>query len=174
MNFKSYYKESLEHEIHLFCDMDGVLTNWELHFQNYYGKSRNDMTRAEGYENSKQLPVEWWATMPWMVDGKELWSYLSNNFENLYILSAPTQDVEEKAINGKMEWITRQGLVEQLGKKNIIIDSEKHKYVKKSGVSFLIDDNEKKISNWRKAGGVGILHTSTKNTLIELNKHLHI
>jgi hypothetical protein len=173
MRFKTYI-EGLEEEVHMFCDMDGVLTNWELHFQNYHGKSRDDMTKKEGYAASKKLPVEWWATMPWMPDGKELWSYLSEHFESLRILSAPTQDVEEKAIKGKWAWLTEQGFVDQLGKENIIIDAEKHKYVMDSGMSILVDDNEKKIANWRKAGGVGILHTSASNSIKELNKHLHI
>jgi hypothetical protein len=173
MRFKTYI-EGLEEEVHMFCDMDGCLTNWELHFQNYFGKSRDDMSKKEGYANSKKLPVEWWATMPWMPDGKELWSYLSEHFASLHILSAPTQDVEEKAIKGKWQWLKTEGIVSQLGEDNIIINAEKHKFVKQTGMSVLVDDKEKKISNWRKAGGVGILHTSTQNTIKELNKHLHI
>ena len=36
--------------------------------------------------------------------------------------------------------------------------------------SILIDDREKNIREWEKAGGIGILHTSTKDTLRKLKR----
>ena len=51
---------------------------------------------------------------------------------------------------------------------NTQIDIDKHKHVKHIGTSILIDDNEKKISNWRNANGIGILHTNTKDTIEQL------
>ena len=175
MKFKEFMTDDIKH---VFCDMDGCLADFEGHFEAKMGKSfdelKSTMSRTQSFKLTKSLPIEWWATMPWMTDGQELWKYLSENFESLHILSAPTQDVEEKAIKGKWEWLEKENIVTQLGKDRIIINAEKHKFVKPTGVSILIDDKQKKIDHWRKAGGVGILHTSTQNTIRELKEHLHI
>ena len=39
--------------------------------------------------------------------------------------------------------------------------------------SILIDDRERTIQDWRKAGGIGILHTSAEDTLRQL-RHLEL
>jgi FMN phosphatase YigB (HAD superfamily) len=175
MKFKDYL-ESVGEGIHIFCDMDGVLTNWEAHFEAEVGKPYGDpsISRNQSYKISKAFPVEWWTTMPWMDDGKELWEFLSKNFSSLHILSAPTSDPEKKSIIGKKKWLEEKGFYQQLGKENIIITPNKHEHVKENGVSVLIDDTWKKIEKWKEAGGIGIHHTSTKDTIQQLKKHLNI
>jgi hypothetical protein len=162
----------MKETIHVFADMDGVLTNWEGHFEDRMGYHYLTISRNESYKVTKTFPVEWWGTMPWMEDGKELWKFLSDNFEDLHILTAPTQDSEQKSEKGKHLWLKKEGFIEQLGIDNIHVAKDKHLYVKEDTVSILVDDTQKKIDKWRAAGGIGILHTDTESTILELKKHL--
>jgi hypothetical protein len=155
-------------DIHVFCDMDGVLVNFLKHFKDYTKVELDSISRKSQYKILNNLPIEWWATIPWLDDGKELWKHLSINFSSLYILSSPTCDKEEKSIKGKKQWLKEKGITKQIGEDRVIIDIDKHKHVKHIGTSILIDDNEKKISNWRNANGIGILHTNTKDTIEQL------
>ena len=160
-------------KITLACDLDGVLCAWEQHFIDKVGIPYRDIPAPRCYEITKNLSVEWWATIPWMPDGRKLWVYLTKNFENISILSAPSQDPEEKSKKGKMIWLEREGIIDQVGIKNINITVEKHKYVQPEGISILIDDTEKKITKWNEAGGYGILHTDAESTIQELEQFLN-
>jgi hypothetical protein len=153
--------------------MDGVLADWEGHFLKHVGRSHKDIPKEENYKISKSLNINWWASIPWLEDGKQLWKYLSNNYNSLYILSAPTNDPEEKAIKGKQLWLKKEGITSQIGLDHIILAQHKHKYVKAEGISILVDDTPEKIEKWIEAGGVGVLHTDTASTirqLIKINK----
>ena len=156
-------------DVHVFCDMDGVLTDWHGHFVETFGKDIDEFG-PKRFDITKELPSEWWVEMPWKDDGQELWEYLTKNFDSLHILSAPTQDVEEKCEAGKRIWLKQKGVTQQITEERCIINSEKHKFIKESGVSILIDDREKKINKWKEAGGKGVLHTSTKDTIRQLQE----
>lgn len=158
---------------YVFCDMDGVLTDFDAHFRAKHGKSLDSIPKPKSYEVLKKEPVEWWATMPWKKDGKQLWDHLIKNVptDQLYILSSPTKDKELKAHDGKLQWLKNNGIEKQIGRENIIIDSDKHKYVKDNGKSILIDDTPEKIEKWMNANGTGVLHKSTLETLKELSNY---
>jgi 5'(3')-deoxyribonucleotidase len=97
--------------------------------------------------------------MKWMPDGKKLWDEIKDKKPT--ILSAPTE--HKSSIEGKKEWLS-----ENLPEAPYIIEQEKEKYADKGAV--LIDDRESNIEKWEKAGGTGILHKNTKDTLEKLSK----
>lgn len=169
MEFKDFVDKN---NIYVFCDMDGVLTDFLPHFEEYDGRNLMDISKSESYAATRVLPIEFWSNMPWMMDGKTLWKFLTNHFVNLHILSAPTRDKEHKSEIGKMEWLTKHGIVDQLGEKNIILDEQKHKHIKSKGTSILIDDRDVKINKWEDHGGVGILHTSAEDTIEQLQPYV--
>ena len=56
-------------------------------------------------------------------------------------------------------------------KVNLVKRREKQNFAKVGGMpTILIDDYEKNIRQFRARGGIGILHTSTSNTINELKK----
>jgi dipeptidyl aminopeptidase/acylaminoacyl peptidase len=169
MRFKEYVEGK---KIYCFCDMDGVLTDFHKHFFDEIGWNIDDIPEKESYKMVHDLSVEWWETMPWKKDGKELWDFLTNNFKNLHILSAPTKEPENKSRKGKITWLTENGFIDQLGMDRIHIANDKEKFVQQDGISILIDDTQKKIDKWRHAGGHGILHTDTSTTITELKNIL--
>jgi hypothetical protein len=172
MQFKKYLESEAEN-IYCYCDMDGVIAAWEDHFEAKMGYAYDTISRSQSFKVTKNFPVEWWATIPWLDEGPALWKYLCHNTKkgNLYILSSPTNDVEEKSIKGKWIWLEKHGIVDTIGRDHIILDSEKHKYVKENGISILVDDTPKKIDKWVNAGGIGILHINNNETFKKLKEN---
>lgn len=168
MNFTKFIDSN---SIHMMCDMDGVLTDYLGQFQKYVGMSLPEAKLKMGkgvYKITNNFPIEFWTTMEWLPDGKELWDYLRKNYENLYILSSPPLD-DGTCKKGKTIWVKRElGLADE----NIIVTISKHKHIKTQdpAMSILVDDTVKKIEHWTKAGGTGILHKSAKTTIEELEK----
>ncbi len=65
----------------------------------------------------------------------------------------------------KINWVKR--CLSDKVKINIVLRKEKLQYCSGQN-SILIDDRERTIQDWRKAGGIGILHTSAEDTLRQL------
>jgi hypothetical protein len=56
-------------------------------------------------------------------------------------------------------------------KVNLVKRKEKQNFAKVGGLpTILIDDYAKNISQFKARGGIGILHTSTSNTISQLKK----
>lgn len=162
MKFNEFYLTE-ENVYRIFCDMDSVLTD----FVGQYSKYAN-MTPEESYllyktdvskfwEPVNNSGVEFWSEMPWIEDGRELWEYVSKYSPT--ILTAPSRG--DDCPKGKKIWVKRE-----LGDIPIIIDRDKYKYSRENYI--LVDDTEEKIDKWIEAGGIGILHTSAKDTISKL------
>lgn len=183
-DFKTFFEK--ESTYYIFCDMDGVLCNFDKQFEKYNDEHLNPDAFFEKYGKdafvnvSGKAGVEFWSTMEWMPDGKELWEFIKPY--NPTILSAPTKYESSKV--GKLEWLKKNIQlpnydIQTKAKKGwddvskIILNTDKFRYCKGSK-DILIDDTAKKIDPWVKAGGVGILHTTAKNTIEKLNYFLNI
>ena len=175
--FEAVKKEKFK----IFCDMDGVLTDFDKGYEELTG-----MTSAEGDKKGPKAfwkPIsdageDWWTHLDWMPDGKELWDFIAPYKPT--ILTSPSADPTCKT--GKMKWLKRElDLGQDFYTSNpdkwkphyrIIIQKHKHKFVRNGKNDILIDDTQKKIDAWREAGGTAILHTSTENTLNTLKEIL--
>ena len=93
---------------------------------------------------------------------KELWDKIKPL--NPTLLSAPSRDPQSRW--GKRIWVKKN----IPGTPLILAAAEaKKNYAKKNAI--LIDDRVSNINDWNKAGGIGILHTSTATTLDKLSKY---
>jgi hypothetical protein len=150
----------------IYCDMDGVLTDFEERFDFFTGMSPDEYRTKYGEEKmwnviDDKVGVPFWAGMKWMSDGRKLWDFLKKY--NPPILSAPSKRSESR--EGKRQWMNKN-----LPNTKLILSraSDKKNYATKD--SILIDDRKKNIDDWINAGGIGILHTSADNTIKELTK----
>ena len=143
----------------LFLDMDGCITDFEGSYKSHYGVDfESDTDKWKKIDKIK----DFWSHMPWMSDGKKLWAFLAPL--NPTILTAPSFNAGCRP--GKIEWCRRE-----LGADvPIIVEKNKQQYADSD--SILIDDRKKNIDAWKAAGGVGILHTSTSNTIEQLRQIL--
>lgn len=147
----------------IYCDMDGVLCDFDRRFEQFGGMLPNEYETKNGinkfWELIDGIGSQFWSEIPWMQDGKQLWTYISKYKPSL--LSAPSQDSSSRY--GKSLWVKKN----IPGTKLILAERKnKQNYSKKNRI--LIDDMPNTINEWNSRGGIGILHTSTENTLNEL------
>jgi len=163
--------EAIKPKYIIFCDMDGVLVDFDKGYNNLTGKptNHNDVqdknefwrTLNNSLKDKNITEYEYWVNLPWMSDGMILWNYIKKFTP--YILTAPSRDPGSK--QGKIEWANRLD-----GMKNIYFKPAyaKAEYSKKNRI--LIDDKSSTIEQWNQRGGIGILHTSTTNTIKQLQQ----
>jgi hypothetical protein len=151
-------------EYTIYCDMDGVLVDFDLGYQELTGitSQQADANGVEAFWSPlSKAGAKFWITLKWMSDGKQLWSYIKKY--DPILLSAPSR--EESSRLGKRVWVKRE-----LPGVKLILKSASQKQQYASPTSILIDDRQKNIDQWNAAGGVGILHTSTANTINQLKQ----
>ncbi len=170
----------------IFCDMDGVLTNFPKRFKELNGNGKElepnafeaEFGKKQFWEIIGHAGEKYWSEMEWMPDGKELWEKLTPLSPT--ILSAPSRDPNSRT--GKHKWILSNLNITQnfytINPKKwrpgykIVLNSQKHLFVRNE-YDILIDDTPGKIEKWNAAGGTGILHTDTESTLQALTKILN-
>ena len=149
----------------LYCDMDGVLCDFEKRFEDLTGLSPNAFRDKHGLDEFWKLidddGVRFWVGMDWMPDGKQLWDYIKPNVYSL--LSSPSYDNSSRL--GKRLWVKKN-----IPGTKLILAARKNKqdYSKKGAI--LIDDLKPTIDEWNAKGGIGILHTSAASTIEQLKK----
>ena len=155
-------KEDKE-QYQIYCDMDGVLTDFELGYEKLTGIDlKGEFQKGEDFwDPISKAGVGFWAGLQWMPGGKELWAYLKPF--NPVLLSAPSR--EESSRIGKAVWVKHK-----IPGTKLILRYAKQKQQLATPESILIDDRQINIDQWEAAGGIGILHTSTSNTIEQLKK----
>lgn len=150
--------------------MDGVISDWELQFKRYSGGVPVATYDAEHGKNNrfkfvdKNCP-EYYATMPWMKDGKLLYNFVKEL--PVEILShAPTK----LAYIGKKQWLANNNV-------DIKANLVPHRNLKAkfaNADSILIDDREDNVNDFIQAGGKAILHKNAVDTINQLKEMLGI
>lgn len=170
--YNKIIKEVEPQKYTLYCDMDGVLVDFEKRFKDLTGLSPNEFRdKNKGPKDPKGLNAFWktidgdgvrfWVGMDWMSDGQQLFNYIKPNLYSL--LSAPSFDNSSRL--GKRLWVKNNAPGTKL-----ILASRKNKqdYAKEN--SILIDDLKSTIDEWNAKGGIGILHTSAESTIKQLKE----
>lgn len=162
---------STENNYKIYLDMDGVIVDWENQFKRISnGISPNEYEKMYGetkrFKLSQDSSPDFYANMQWTKDGKELYEFLKN-YDTEILSHAETQGGSDtRVVDGKLKWLKNNDVNI---KANLVPHREdKAKYA--NGNSILIDDREDNIQDFKDSGGIGILHTSTKNTINELKK----
>jgi hypothetical protein len=162
-------EEKPTQEYSVFCDMDGVLTNFEKRFTSLNPEKLSPAQYQTKYGIEKfwnfideENGVKFWVGMQWMKDGKELWEYIKKY--NPTLLSAPSRNNESRL--GKRLWVKNN-----LPGVKLILASADKKQNYSGRNKVLIDDRPDNIQQWRAQGGIGILHTNTENTIKQLQAY---
>jgi phosphoglycolate phosphatase-like HAD superfamily hydrolase len=161
--------EAIKPKYTIFCDMDGVLVDFDKGYEDLTGMSTshaNEQGRDEFWglltrslKEKGLTEYDYWVNLPWMPDGQTLWDYIKQY--KPYILTAPSLDPGSK--QGKREWVQRLD-----GMKNIYFKPARFKQELSGKNRILIDDRKDTIDRWNAAGGIGIFHTSTEDTIKQL------
>jgi len=182
VNSMNSLNENVDSEYTIYCDMDGVLCDFDLGYEKLTGMSTAEVN-AKGKSYFWELfrkgvgknEKDFWSNLPWQPGGEKLWKTIQKYQPN--ILSSPAVDFSlpsnqqlspeyNQAIQGKKEWIAKN--LTNVGEEIFVPAVQKAKFAAPNHI--LIDDMEKNITAWEAAGGIGILHknaTDTINTLKE-------
>ena len=149
----------------LFVDMDGVLVDFEKGYYDLTGTPTKQYAKGDTsfWQPISDAGASFWANLPWMPDGEELWRYIKKYRPN--ILSSPSQDPSSKI--GKEAWL-KIHLQNSYNKAYFYNRANKKLFAGPNRI--LIDDMKQTIDEWNNAGGVGIFHTSAANTIQQLKK----
>jgi 5'(3')-deoxyribonucleotidase len=118
------------------------------------------------WEALSKVP-KFWANLEPMPDAMMLWRYIKTY--NPYILSTPSKRMASCKPE-KIEWVRKHlGAVEHI---YLVPREDKQKFAVTSDgkPNLLIDDYEKNIKEWVSAGGIGIRHINSMNTISQLRK----
>lgn len=154
----------------IYCDMDQVLVN--------FIKGANRVLVDNGLQpfQHTEKDVKWqalssvpkfWANLEPMPDAMMLWRYIRGH--DPMILSTPSKRMATCRPE-KIEWVHNHlGNVKAI---HLVPREDKQKFaVTKDGKpNLLIDDYEKNIKEWESAGGIGVRHINSMNTISQLRK----
>jgi phosphopantetheine adenylyltransferase len=158
--FEEDVKEKADYKV--YCDMDGVLVDFEKGYKELTGEDASYNTNPEEFwAPITKAGAAFWIKLPWMPDGKQLWDYIKPY--NPSLLSAPSR--EESSKIGKFTWVKRN-----MPGTKLILRSAERKQEFATPNSILIDDRADNIQRWKDAGGIGIHHTSASDTIQQLKK----
>lgn len=144
-------KEKPQYKI--YCDMDGVLTDFESRFEHFSGM------HPQAYEKAKGTPAFWelidnkigvrfWVGMSFMPEGQRLWDFIKPYQPDL--LTSPSRHNNSRL--GKNLWVKNN-----LNPKPKVIfaySAVKQRYANET--SILIDDKPSNINEWTAKGGIAI------------------
>lgn len=174
--------------VSIYLDMDGVLTDFTKgayeaceqfhHIDGMYSDMKHnedqEQIRKQFIEDIKATP-NFWLNLSWMQNGRKLFNYVSENFDNVFILTAPMSSDWDRCCAEKVKWCDYH--LEGNPIKGVILEDDKYKYVghNKTDVSILIDDRKKNIDLWAEHGGIGILHDAffVDNTISKLRSYIN-
>lgn len=147
----------------IFCDMDGVLVDFNGAFEKRFGVAPHELPRPQLWE--KVLATQnYWYDLPKKSDADVLVNYL--NKYGFFVLTGLPVYGYDKAEKEKRLWLKKH-----YNKEDGVIcclSRDKQKFGKKHDI--LIDDLEANIKNWEAMGGIGILHTTAEETIKKLQE----
>jgi len=164
-----YEAENLD-GLQIFCDMDGVLCDFDERFEHFYGETPKEYYAEKGtkalQDAVNKVGIAFWSKMNWMPGGQELWSIIGKY--KPIILTSPSKF--EYAKEGKKLWIQnnlnpqpKRILFAQTGQKHAMMTSDPKN-------SMLIDDYWSNLAPWKALGGIAIMHKDIDKTKDILSK----
>lgn len=150
----------------IFCDMDGVLTDFESRFHkklneigpDYYPmRDIKKVIKPKHFEEifgmdefwhfiDNIVGVSFWVGMDWMPRGQELWDFIKPY--NPQLLTSPSRNNTSRL--GKNLWVRNN--LSPKPRVNFAYSADKQRYANEN--SILIDDKKSNIKEWLSKGGI--------------------
>jgi len=151
----------------IYCDMDGVLADFEKGIKNMIGGKFSDARWDE-------LPDDFFLQLEPMPDAIKLWGFIGK-YDPFILTAIPRSSrgpISARATEDKTRFMKRWfGVgrdkmypVQRVNKANFAMDG------RDSRPNLLIDDHIKNIKAFQQAGGIGVRHTSANDTIKQLKE----
>jgi hypothetical protein len=136
----------------LYCDLDGVLVDFDQGIQNRFGKSPDELNKNMMWAVLRKSP-NFYAKLPWMSKGRTLWEAIKD-YNPVILTGCPRGGWSEE---DKRNWCARE-----LGPHIKVIcceTREKPNYCTHG--DMLIDDRDVIMNDWIKKGGKYVLYSES-------------
>lgn len=174
----------------IYLDLDGVFTNFVKRAEEIYPDFHNicgvyhDMIstdRQRVWRNDMIKAVintpDFWSNLEWINGGKELFSFVKDNFDTVCVLTAPIDEDMPRCSSQKRKWVSNNFGENFIPIDRMFISHDKYEYVgavKSNNYQILIDDRIDNIQKWIDNGGIGLLHDSNdyRRTIEQLRDYI--
>lgn len=148
----------------IYLDMDGVIADFNKRYKALYKMEPKEAEdKKEFYKFFDNfIATKQFATLDLLPDAVPLLNYLSKLNIPTEILSSTSSEKRDADVRAqKLMWLQTHNI----GFKVNLVPGKRLKKDFSNANSILIDDTPVNIDQWRREGGVGILHTDTISTL---------
>lgn len=148
----------------IYLDMDGVIADFNKRYKALYKMEPKEAEDKKEFHKffSEFIATQQFATLDLMPDATMLLNYLSKLNIPTEILSSTSSEKRDADIRAqKLMWLQTHNI----GFKVNLVPGKRLKKDFSNPNSLLIDDTPVNIDQWRREGGVGILHTDALTTI---------
>jgi len=151
----------------IYCDMDGVLSDFKEYTLNHLGTKFKD-------KHWKDLPLDVFYQLSPMPDAHKLWSFIVK-YDPRILTAFPKLNrgpISAQAPDDKKKWMMKH-FNWPSSKIFPVLRVDKSRFAKdgrEGRPNLLIDDYLENCQQFRNQGGIAIHHTSANNTIHELKK----
>ena len=155
----------------IYLDMDGVIADFD---KRYKARYKMEPREAEEHKEFDKFFTQFiddgeFATLDLMPDALQLINYLRSLDVPTEILSSSASEKRDPQIRPqKLEWLEKNGIEFN----PIIVPGKRHKKDYSNKNTLLIDDTQVNIDQWRREGGIGILHADAQTTINILKMYI--
>ena len=148
----------------IYLDMDGVIADFNKRFKERFKIEPKDAQTYKEFDSFfiKFIAEQDFATLDLMPEAMELIEFLRSLSIPTEILSSTSSEKKDGDIRPqKLEWLKKHNIEFT----PILVPGKRFKKDYSNPNSLLIDDTPANIDQWRREGGVGILHTDIQTTI---------
>lgn len=151
----------------IYCDMDGVLVDFDKGIRDLIGGKFND-------ERWYELPDDFFLQLEPMPDAQQLWEFIGK-YDPFILTAVPRSErgpISKRATQDKTRWMKRWFGVSQ-NRMYPVMRKDKMRFAKdgRDGrPNLLIDDYKQNIAHFKSAGGIGVHHKSANQTIKKLKE----
>ena len=155
----------------IYLDMDGVIADFVKRYKEMYGMEPREAEKHKKFDHyfNEFIESDQFATLDLMPGAMQGIEFLRKASVPTQILSSTANEARYDAISKqKMIWLQSKGITFN----PLFVPGKRHKWKHATPDSIIIDDTESVIDDWRKAGGIGILHKDWPTTLAILRLYV--
>jgi hypothetical protein len=151
--------------------MDGVIADFNARYKELYKIYPSEADTYKVFDGffTQFIDDQQFAKLDLMSDAVELIEYLKTLSIPTEILSSTSSERRDAEIRKqKLEWLDKHDITFPVN----LVPGKRFKKDYSNANVILIDDTSVNIDQWRREGGIGILHTDTLNTINTLKMYV--